>query len=75
MKRFDNEATTIKESKKLYKTIANELTTRKPINESVENKFSNKINTSGAKQLNERTAYVDPSTKRIIDLINRVENK
>ena len=75
LKRFDTEVSTIKESKKLYKTISNELTNRKPINESVENRFTNKLNTSVSKQLNENTAYVDQSTKRIIDLINRVEKK
>ena len=37
IKRFD-EVSSIKESKKLYKTIANELETRKPIAESVEKK-------------------------------------
>jgi len=37
IKRFDEEVTNLKESKKLYKTIANELASRKPIAESVEN--------------------------------------
>ena len=75
IKRFDEEVTTLKESKKLYKTIANELETRKPIAESVENKIIKEATTSSSKQLNESTAYVDPSTKRILDLINRVERK
>lgn len=74
LKRFD-EVTSLKESKKLYKTIANELEVKKPISESVENKII-KVATSGvSKQIVESTAYVDPSTKRIMDLINRVEKR
>ena len=34
-KRFDNEVSTLKESKKLYKSIASELGARKPMNESI----------------------------------------
>lgn len=75
IKRFDELVTNLKESKKLYKTIANELESRKPISESVENKIIKEATTSSSKQLNESTAYVDPSTKRILDLINRVERK
>jgi hypothetical protein len=75
IQRFDEEVTNLKESKKLYKTIVNELTTRKPMNESVENKIIKEVTTSSSKQLNEATAYVDPSTQRIKDLIARVENK
>lgn len=75
IQRFDEEVTNLKESKKLYKTIVNELTSRKPMNESVENKIIKEVTTSSSKQLNEATAYVDPSTQRIKDLISRVENK
>jgi len=75
IKRFDNEVTNLKESKKLYKAILNELDNRKPINESVENKIIKEVTTGTSKQLTENTAYVDPSTKRILDLINRVEKK
>ena len=74
IKRFD-EVSNLKESKKLYKTIATELETRKPIAESVESKIIKEGTTSVSKQLNESTAYVDPSTKRIMDLINRVEKR
>jgi len=70
IKRFDEEVSNLKESKKLYKTIANELDTRKPINETLENKFSKGITTSTSKQLNESTAYIDPSVQRIKDLMN-----
>lgn len=75
IKRFDEEVGDLKESKKLYKTIANELTNRKPISEAVESKITKEVTTSASKQLNENTAYVDPSTKRIMDLINRVEKR
>jgi hypothetical protein len=75
IQRFDEEVTNLKESKKLYKSIVNELSVRKPMTESVENKIMKEVATSSSKQLNEATAYVDPSTKRIKDLISRVENK
>jgi hypothetical protein len=75
IKRFDEEVTNLKESKRLYKTIANELESRKPISESVENKIIKEATTSTSRQLNESTAYVDPSTKRIMDLIHRVEKR
>ena len=74
LKRFD-EVTSLKESKKLYKTIANELEVRKPISESVENKIIKEATSGVSKQIIESTAYVDPSTKRIMDLINRVEKR
>jgi uncharacterized protein (DUF1697 family) len=75
IKRFDEEVSTLKESKKLYKTIVSELEHRKPINEAIENKIIKEVTTGASKQLNESTAYVDPSTKRIMDLINRVEKR
>jgi hypothetical protein len=75
IQRFDEEVNNLKESKRLYKTIVSELAVRKPINESVENKLIKDVTSSSSKQLNEATAYVDPSTQRIKDLINRVENK
>jgi hypothetical protein len=74
MKRFDSEVTSLKESKKLYKTLANELASKKTITESVIEKTT-KTQGSSVSQLNESTAYVDASTKRIIDLIGRVENR
>jgi len=74
LKRFDD-VTSLKESKKLYKTIANELESRKPISESVENKIIKEATSGVSKQIVESTAYVDPSTKRIMDLINRVERR
>ncbi len=74
LQRFDD-VTTLAESKKLNRIIENELTSRQPISESIEKKFTKGVTTSTSKQLNESTAYVDPSIKRIMDLINRVENK
>ena len=74
LKRFD-EVSNLKESKKLYKTIANELESRKPISESVENKIIKEATSGVSRQIVENTAYVDPSTKRIMDLINRVERR
>lgn len=74
LKRFD-EVTTLAESKKLNRIIENELNSRQSISESVENKITKGGTTSTSKQLNESTVYVDPSIMRIMDLINRVENK
>ena len=72
IKRFDEEVSNLKESKNLYKSIVNGLETRKPITEAVESKLIKEVTTGSSKQLNESTAYVDPSTKRIIDLMKRV---
>lgn len=75
IQRFDEEVTNLKESKKLYKTIVNELSKKTPVLEAVENKIIKEVTTGSSRQLNEATAYVDPSTQRILDLIDRVENK
>ena len=72
IKRFDEEVSNLKESKNLYKSIVNGLDTRKPMNEAIESKIIKEVTTGSSKQLNESTAYVDPSTKRIIDLMKRV---
>jgi len=74
LKRFDD-VTSIKESKKLAKTIEGELESRKPISEAVESKIIKEATTSVSKKLNESNAYADTSTKRIMDLINRVEKR
>ena len=74
-KRFDNEVSTLKESKRLYKTIESELKNRKPLNESIENKIMKEVSTSKSTQLNESTAYVDKETSRIMDLMKRVNNR
>jgi hypothetical protein len=75
LKRFDSEATTLKESKRLYKSIVNELSSRKPMNESIERKLNNEVSSGMSKQLNESTAYIDKETQRIKDLMSRVEKR
>jgi hypothetical protein len=74
IKRFDDSVTTIKESQKLYKTIKTELEGKPTITESVDSKINKTVDSSSTAKLNESTVYVDASTKRIIDLIKRVEN-
>jgi len=51
------------------------LTSRKPMNESVERKFNNEVSSGMSKQLNESTAYIDKETQRIKDLMSRVEKR
>lgn len=75
MERFDDEVKTIEESKKLYKTIGSQLVNKTPIVESVENKFDGTQTSSQSSQLNETTAYVDPSQKRILELMKRTINR
>jgi hypothetical protein len=75
LKRFDDEVTTIKESKRLYKTIANELSSKTPIKESIEKSLVKEAASSTSKQIHESTAYVDKETQRIMDLMRRVENR
>jgi hypothetical protein len=75
LKRFDEEVSTLKESKRLYKTIVNELSSRKPMNESIDRKFNKDVSSGVSKQLNESTAYIDKETQRIKDLMNRVEKR
>ena len=70
LKRFDN-AESVKESKSIYKTIKTELDRKAPISESVENKV-NKTVKSSKSDLNEYTAYVDPQTTAIKDLMKRI---
>jgi len=75
LKRFDDEVTTIKESKRLYKTIANELSSKTPIKESIEKSLVKEAASSTSKQIHESTADVDKETQRIMDLMRRVENR
>lgn len=75
IQRFDNEVSNLKESKKLYHAIGKELESRKPIAESVQNKIIKEATTGVSKQLTESTAYVDPSTSRILELMKRVDKK
>ena len=75
LKRFDEEVSTLKESKRLYKTIVNELSSRKPMNESIDRKLNKDVSSGVSKQLNESTAYIDKETQRIKDLMSRVEKR
>jgi hypothetical protein len=75
LKRFDNEVSTLKESKKLYRTIVSELSSKKTMNESINKKINNEVSSSMSKQLNESTAYIDKETQRIKDLMSRVEKR
>ena len=74
VKRFDDEVITIREAKTLYKSIVNEMATKTTVKESVAKVVDNGAKTSSKSSLNESTAYSDPSTSRIMDLISRVEN-
>lgn len=76
LSRFDNQVTTIAESKRMYRTIAAELGNKTPLSESVETKIvkeSAQSEISG--HLNESTAYIHPDQKRIQELMKRVENR
>jgi hypothetical protein len=69
--RFDDEVSTIEESKKLYKRINSELGNQTPITESIESKLVSEQTSGQSAQLNETVAYVDPAQARVIDLIKR----
>ena len=69
--RFDN-VETIKESKSLYKNIEGELGSKTPINETIDNKVNKTIDSSKS-NLNEYSAYVDPSVSKIKDLMRRMK--
>ncbi|GAG22018.1 unnamed protein product, partial [marine sediment metagenome] len=64
--RFDDEVSSIKESKNLFKTIEKELGSRAPLTETVENKITQNVNSGASAELNEAQTYVDKDTKRII---------
>ena len=69
MKKFDN-VTSLKESQKVYKSIVNDLSTKKGITEAVEEKLE-KTYTAGHKTITENTVYVDSSNARIIELMKK----
>lgn len=74
LERFDN-ATTISESKTLYKTIAKELGSKTPIKETVESKINKEASSGTTGRLNESTAYESPELSRFKDLMNKMENR
>ena len=75
MKRFDEEAVTLKESKRLYKTLSNELKDRKPISEKVEKKINESLTKGSSDTLIESKVYIDPQISKIHSLIDRLENR
>ena len=75
MKRFDEEAVTLKESKRLYKTITNELKDRKPISEKVEKKINESLTKGSSDTLIESKVYVDPQISKIHDLMEKLDNR
>jgi hypothetical protein len=74
IERFDKDVTSLKESKKLYKTIVAELSSKKTVAENVESKINKEV-TSGKTVIKESVVYSDPSTVRMLDLMRRHENK
>lgn len=72
LKRFDG-IENLNESKKLYNTIKTELTSKKPVVESVVNKITSTPTTSSSKEiLTESKAYENPAFKRIKELMNKM---
>ena len=72
LKRFDAEASSMKESKKVFKSIQEGLKKRSTLNESIGNKINPEPKSSKS-EINESTAYVDKSTQRMIDLMNKMK--
>lgn len=75
LKRFDEGVSNITESKRMYKTIKNELSSKKPISESLDSRINESRSSAVSATLNESTAYAKNETNRILDLMKRVENK
>ena len=74
LKRFDEEVSTLKESKALYKSIVNELSSKKTMTESLD-KTMTSSQSKETNVVNEKTAYINEETQRIKDLISRVEKR
>ena len=73
LRRFDS-VETLKESKQLYKTVKDELgkIESKSINESVENKLNNQMNSGSSTSLIESKTYENPQFLRIKDLMAKM---
>ena len=73
LRRFDS-VETLKESKQLYKTVKDELgkIDSKSINESVENKLNNQMNSGSSTSLIESKTYENPQFLRIKDLMAKM---
>jgi hypothetical protein len=73
LKRFDS-VSTMNESKNLYKTIASELTTKKPVTESVAQKISTMPTSSAPKEvLAEAKVYENEQFKRVKELMAKIK--
>ncbi len=72
LKRFDS-VSTMNESKNLFKTISNELSTKKPVTESVAEKISTTPTSSSTEVLSESKAYENPQFKRMKDLMSKIK--
>jgi hypothetical protein len=75
LRRFDG-AESIKESKNLYKTIKEELsseTTTKPMNESIGNNIEKTLSTGSAVNLIESKTYENPQFLRMKDLMSKLK--
>jgi hypothetical protein len=73
LRRFDS-VESLKESKQLYKTVKDELgkVEGKSINESVENKLNNQMNSGSSASLIESKTYENPQFLRIKDLMAKM---
>jgi hypothetical protein len=72
LKRFDS-ISTITESKNLYKSIASELETAKPLAETVVDKVVQTPQSSSTEVLSESKAYENPQFKRMKDLMAKLK--
>jgi hypothetical protein len=73
LKRFDS-VTSLTESKSTYKTITNELGSKKNVTEAVVQKISSNPTTSSSKEvLSEAKAYENPQFKRMKDLMSKLK--
>ena len=74
LRRFDEEANTIEESKKLFKSIINDLDSKKTMKESLDEKLESKQQkVNSDKKVNEQTAYVDPELENIRNLMEKIQ--
>jgi hypothetical protein len=73
LRRFDN-VETLKESKNLYKSIKDELSTSEstPINESVETKLNKNVSSGSSTTLIESKTYENPQFLRMKDLMSKI---
>ncbi len=73
--RFDKEVSNVNESKKLFKSIKNELSTKKSITETVDKKLNSQTKMVDGSKMNESSIYADPSIEAIRNLMEQVEKR